>query len=209
MPPKPAGKPKYRLTYFNVRARGELSRLLFNQAGVDFEDVRIEQDKWPALKKEVPGGTLPVLTYDGKQYGQSMAIARYLASEFGLYGKTNLDRLMIDEILCDIVDLITKIVGTVFEKDEAKKAELTKSFEEEILPAYLKKHEAKIGKSGWLVGESITAADLGVFDTLDGITKRGGDKCLDGSPKVKALMEKVRTQPRIKAYLAKRPDSQI
>ncbi|XP_060066207.1 glutathione S-transferase-like [Ylistrum balloti] len=209
MPPKAAAKPKYRLTYFNVRARGELSRLLFNQAGVDFEDVRIEQDKWPEVKKEMPGGTLPVLTCGDNKFGQSMAIARYLASEFNLNGKTKLDNLAVDEILCDIVDFMTKVFGPVFEKDDAKKAELVKAFEEDILPAFLKKLEARIGKSGWLVGDSITAADIGVFDVLDGVTKRGSEKCLNGSPKVKAMIDKVKAQPRIKAYLAKRPDSQM
>ncbi|XP_033754085.1 S-crystallin SL11-like [Pecten maximus] len=208
MPPKGApAKPKCKLTYFNLRARGELSRLLFAQGGQDFDDVRVEQDKWPALKKDTPSGTLPVLEVAGKQYGQSMAIARYIASEVGLNGKNNVERLGIDECLCDVVDLMTKVFGPVFEKDEAKKAELTKEFENTILPEYLKRVDSKIGKSGWIVGDAISAADLANFDVLDGIINRGNTKCLDKTPKVKALVEKVKAQPKIKAYLAKRPAS--
>lgn len=34
--------PKYKLTYFNFRAKGEIIRLMFKVAGVPFEDFRIE-----------------------------------------------------------------------------------------------------------------------------------------------------------------------
>lgn len=42
--------PNYKLTYFNGRGRAEMSRLIFAQAGVPYEDVRIERDAWPKLK---------------------------------------------------------------------------------------------------------------------------------------------------------------
>ena len=42
--------PAYTLHYFNFRGRGELARLILNQAGVEFEDVRFERAEWPALK---------------------------------------------------------------------------------------------------------------------------------------------------------------
>ncbi len=41
--------PAYKLTYFNVRARAELTRLIFSYAGVDFEDVRVSGD-WSEVK---------------------------------------------------------------------------------------------------------------------------------------------------------------
>ena len=42
--------PKYKLTYFDGRGRGELSRMLFKAKGVDFEDVRISFQDWPSKK---------------------------------------------------------------------------------------------------------------------------------------------------------------
>ncbi len=42
--------PAYKLHYFNLRGRAELARLILNQAGVEFEDIRFERAEWPALK---------------------------------------------------------------------------------------------------------------------------------------------------------------
>ena len=43
--------PTFRLTYFNMRGRAELSRWIFAAAGQDYEDVRIERDRWSQMKK--------------------------------------------------------------------------------------------------------------------------------------------------------------
>ena len=42
--------PDYKLTYFQMRARGEVIRMIFAVAGVPYEDNRIEWSEWPALK---------------------------------------------------------------------------------------------------------------------------------------------------------------
>ena len=48
--------PKYTLHYFNTRGRAELVRLLFHQAGVEFEDHRFEFEEWKEVQKN---GKLP------------------------------------------------------------------------------------------------------------------------------------------------------
>ena len=40
----------YKLTYFPLRARAELARFVFAQAGVKYEDVRIPDGTWKELK---------------------------------------------------------------------------------------------------------------------------------------------------------------
>ena len=40
----------YRLTYFKLRGTGEIVRLVFAAAGVQYEDNRIEMSQWPQLK---------------------------------------------------------------------------------------------------------------------------------------------------------------
>ena len=41
---------KLKLIYFNGRGRGEPARLILAQAGVEYDDERIEFEDWPALK---------------------------------------------------------------------------------------------------------------------------------------------------------------
>ena len=41
---------KLKLIYFNGRGRGEPARLILAQAGVEYEDERIEFEDWAALK---------------------------------------------------------------------------------------------------------------------------------------------------------------
>ena len=40
----------YKLTYFNLRGRAELSRLILHQAGVSFEDHSFGPGEWPTAK---------------------------------------------------------------------------------------------------------------------------------------------------------------
>lgn len=52
---------QYKLIYFNLRARGEIIRLIFAAAGQKYEDHRIERNQWPAYKPQSPFGQLPLL----------------------------------------------------------------------------------------------------------------------------------------------------
>ena len=40
----------YKLTYFNFRGRAEIIRYILAQAEVEYEDLRISFEEWPALK---------------------------------------------------------------------------------------------------------------------------------------------------------------
>ena len=41
---------KFKLSYFDIRGRAELPRLVFAAAGKEFEDERLSGDKWTAFK---------------------------------------------------------------------------------------------------------------------------------------------------------------
>lgn len=42
--------PEYKVFYFNVKALGEPLRFLLSYGNINFEDVRITREEWPALK---------------------------------------------------------------------------------------------------------------------------------------------------------------
>merc|ERR1711937_1069083 len=114
--------PEYKLTYFNARGRAELTRLVFAASGVEFKDVRIEKEEWLALKDKTPLGQLPVLEVDGVQLPQSLAMARYVAKEYNLAGKNNLEQAQVDAIVDTVMDFaaIVKVKVMLVEDPEEK-----------------------------------------------------------------------------------------
>ena len=53
----------------------------------------------------MPLGVMPVLEYDGEVLSQSKTIARFLAKEFGIAGKTNLEQAKADMIVDCVIDI--------------------------------------------------------------------------------------------------------
>ncbi|XP_052781822.1 glutathione S-transferase 1-like isoform X2 [Mya arenaria] len=114
--------PSYKLTYFDARGTAEFARLVFKQAGQEFEDVRIPMDQWPGIKEEQPMKALPVLEIDGRKFCQSAAIVRYLGKKFGLMGSDEEEGLVVDELMEVFAEMVNKhLVGFKTEQDESKK----------------------------------------------------------------------------------------
>ena len=70
-------------------------------------NIRI-QNNWvtiPPLISDSLYGCLPELEFDGETLGQSHSIARFLAREFGLAGKTNVEAAKADGIVDAGIDL--------------------------------------------------------------------------------------------------------
>ncbi|KAI8142723.1 glutathione S-transferase [Fennellomyces sp. T-0311] len=79
---------KYYYLNLGTQGRGEPARLLLHDAGVSFQDNRLEYEDWLALKaklaKEYPVGALPLLiTGDNEYYGLSVPLMRMLGRELG------------------------------------------------------------------------------------------------------------------------------
>lgn len=199
----------YKLSYFNLRGRGELIRLVFAAAGVAYEDVRVTRDEWPALKPNTPFGQIPILEIDGKTFCQSNAIARYLARKFKLAGKTDLEELQVDMIIDCFEDIAKPVLAARFESDETRKATLQKKLSEEQLPTFLENLEKILksnnGGDGFFVGNELTWADLAFLAVYGWIKLSGNESLIDKHSKLKALKDRVEAVPKIAAWIAKRP----
>lgn len=202
---------QYKLTYFNGRGRAEIVRLVFAAAGVEYEDVRIEKEQWPALKPSTPFGQVPVFEVDGVKLCQSNAIARLLARRFNLAGKTDLDQARADMLIDCYEDTVKPILAFFFEQDETKKAAAQKKFLEEQLPVSLASLEKLLtennGGNGYFVGDGLTWADLGLLVTDGWLKLAGAGEQIGKYPKLSALLERVKNLPKIAAWLAKRPET--
>ncbi|XP_076469089.1 glutathione S-transferase-like [Babylonia areolata] len=201
-----------KLVYFNLRARGEPIRLVLEAAGKKYEDVRLSFEQWPAEKPNSPYGQLPYVEYNGKKYGQSVALAAYFAREYGLYGRSNLDALRIDEVVCLCQDFMDVMIKARFEKDEAKKAELVKALAEEAMPKFLGFFQTLLQdnkNSDFFVGTTVSLADLFLYSVLDFLIAQKEDAAAAFPAEVKKLRSAVEAHPFLKVYLAKRPATTV
>merc|ERR1712106_1288663 len=192
-----------KLTYFPAKGRAEISRLILSYSGVKFTDEELTREQFGALKSSLPWGQIPVLHYHGQVLCQSISIARFLAAEFGLVGKTNLESAQADEIVDAVSDLQTAMVKVVKVKDEKG----IQNVLDNVYPAGLANLEKMLVSRGgqFYVGNNMSWADLAVFQFVsDGI---GGKppKDLRAFPSIANLCERVGQVPNIKNWMNTRP----
>ncbi|XP_067009305.2 glutathione S-transferase [Anabrus simplex] len=199
--------PKYKLTYFNARGRGEPIRFLFLYGGIEFEDIRIEEeDWWSKVKESTPYGLLPYIDIDGKRITQAVAITRYVAKLVGLAGKDDLEDLEIDAVVDTIVDLIIGVSAYYYEPDEAIKQKKKEIAVKETVPQFLSKLDARVKENGgYFVGGKLTWADVHFAGLHESINFYAEDNVVGKYPHLQAVADKVYAIPAIKAWIAKRP----
>ena len=196
--------PQYKLTYFDARGRAEIARLTFAQASVQYEDKRVNKEEWGELKPYTPNGVLPILEVEGKTIGGTIPIVRFVAERHGLAGSNDLENAEIASIMDLISDLFWAYARAYFiEKDETRKAELKKKFDEEEAPKSFSFLEKRITE-GWLYGSKVTYADLAFFD----FSVRLPDEALAKFPGLKSVKENVKALPNVAKWLNDRPQTQ-
>lgn len=213
--------PRYKLTYFNLRARGEPIRLVFAYAGVDYEDVRVSYEniaeEWPPIKNsgKCPFGQLPILEVDGVTLCQSMTILRFVAKRHGLVPSNDLEQAKADMFSEAVYDLENAMVRIIVQPDPEQKKAMTDKFHKE-LPTVCKCLENVLDKNPkdeiYCVGNKLSFADICFFAFFNSYLGNGEPAvpaALKDSPRLTALYKKVRDEPKIAAWLEKRPQSAI
>ncbi|CAF0804899.1 unnamed protein product [Rotaria sordida] len=200
----------YKLFYFNLRARAEISRLIFAAAGQKFQDVRYERNEWLSHKNEMPLGQVPVLEFNGTKLPQSLSIARFLAKQFQLAGRDNFEQAKVDAVIDTINDAMMIFMPIRRQEDEMKKKELMKKFFADQLPKHLKNLET-LGKlygdgGPFFVGNHLTWADLYFYDILETLLY-ANENCLNNYAWLKQNRVEVEKQPKVAEYLKNRPKS--
>uniref|UniRef100_K1QFU2 glutathione transferase n=1 Tax=Magallana gigas TaxID=29159 RepID=K1QFU2_MAGGI len=172
--------PKYKLTYFDLRGRAEPTRLLFIVAGVQFEDERIGQEQWKAIKHSL----------DGESLSQKLKVDEIVEYLVAMKNKMVELPMMSDD-----------------PRTEARAEEILKSFKDLMMKActFI---EAQIQRNmkegnGFAVGNRLTFADIMIFEAFENILAtniNALDKCVG----IVKCRSKVANMPRIKDYLSKR-----
>jgi len=203
----------YKFTYFDVRGLGEVTRMVFAQAGVKYEDNRqsLDSKDWKAM---APFGQLPVLEVDHKlRIAQSCAIARYIARQHGLAGKTPEEEALVDSLgdaFKDFFNEARPFYGIAFGFAQGDKE---KAYKDNVVPAKDKlfpalEHYLKESGSGFLVGKSVTWVDFLIAERLE-TTHEYAPHLFDGHPEIPKWIHHVMDLPNIKKWIQERPKNKF
>jgi len=212
--------PQYKLTYFDLRARAEPTRLVFAYAGVDYEDVRIswenKAEDWNPIKNSAkyPFGQLPILEVEGVTLCQSMAMFRFVAKRHGLVPSNDLQQAVADMFSEGVYDLENEIIRAIVHPNQEQQKVLMDKFHNVSLPKACKCLEKLLEKNPkdevYCVGNKLSFADIcffAFFNSYIGSGEPAVPAALNDFPRLTALYEKVRDEPKIAAWLEKRPKS--
>ncbi|XP_075256087.1 glutathione S-transferase-like [Convolutriloba macropyga] len=198
-----------KLTYFDMKGAGELTRLLFAYKEYTFEDDRVQGADWPSKKPTTPLGAMPVLTLEnGNEYCQGTSVARYYANKFGLAGTTEEEKLHADMVVDTVRgDMWPLFVGIFFQPDEAKKPALKADAQEKVSHWLSKLNANYIKGEGTVLASGLSWADLALFNAVTDLLPIA-DMTLDASfTNIKAVVDKVAAEPKIAAWVTKRPQT--
>ncbi|KAF8355886.1 hypothetical protein PRIPAC_97509 [Pristionchus pacificus] len=199
--------PTYKLTYFDLRARGECVRMMAAIGGIELEEVRVAFDEWPDYlkSKEAPFDALPVLEVDGVKVPQTLAILRYFVREAGYAGPDNLTAAVADALADQYADFVMAFLPW----------HIDALYDSTYTPARAKHFpyfEAALKKSstGWYAGTpDITHADVFIASSLEWLSRmdKHRDVIFEGFPLMEAHYHKFFDHPKLEKYLAERPEA--
>eukprot|EP00029_Vermamoeba_vermiformis_P004237 TRINITY_DN14776_c0_g1_i1.p1 TRINITY_DN14776_c0_g1~~TRINITY_DN14776_c0_g1_i1.p1 ORF type:complete len:204 (-),score=46.50 TRINITY_DN14776_c0_g1_i1:13-624(-) len=197
-----AQKPK--LIYFSGRGLGEIVRLIFADKGVEYIDHRVSNDdnnpEFENLKPSLPFAQLPVLEVNGTRIAQSVAITRYLAKQYNLYGKNDIEQAIADGIVDSLKDLRSAVEKET--ETEGKNQARRKWFS--IYERILKNNN---GGQGYLVGDDITFADFWVYNIFfNALT--ADPTIVTEFPLLNGLYQRVGARPGVAHWVKVRPASE-
>jgi glutathione S-transferase len=202
---------KYKLTYFNSKGRAEVCRLIFAQAGVEYEDIRVDREEWVKLKPNTPTGMLPVLEVDGKQLVGSGVLDRFLGERLGFAGSNDIENAELAGIADVVRDFVLIVTVVFFEKDKGKKAELIEKLEREDIPKYWGTIEGMCRKNGstlgWVYGDNPTYVDFYIFHVSEHLLTVI-PTFMENFPRLSKLNAAVEALPRVAEWLEKRPKTE-
>jgi glutathione S-transferase len=214
----------YLLYYWpGIPGRGELVRLVLEDAGAPYVDVaRLPERRGGGVEAilsmlastgAVPPFAPPVLKHGELVIAQTAVICRYLAERHGLVPKSAAARLHADQLQLTIADLVDEAhdthhpigSGLYYEDQKPEARRRAEVFRKQRIPKFLGYFERVAARGrGFLVGGRASYVDLSMFQVLEGLAyafpkafRRESRRC----PHLLALRERVRARPRIAAYL--------
>jgi glutathione S-transferase len=199
-------KPK--LIYFDAPvSRGEECRLALYLAGIDFEDVRIKFDAWPALKPQTPYGAMPVYELPGRTpLAHTNAILLLIGRAHGLHPADEFEAARHEGMMQHVEDLRANVGPTLRMPDDAKQA-AREALVAGYLPAWAQAAEKNITGSPFFGGAKIGVVDLKLHMAvrwfIGGKVDHIPATIFAAYPKLLGVHDAVRDHAGVKAWYAK------
>ncbi|KAI9712921.1 MAG: hypothetical protein M1828_001517 [Chrysothrix sp. TS-e1954] len=201
------------LHYFNFQSkgRGQVIRLLFEDADIQYEDVRYDFDEYPKFKmgklqEYNPLGTIPVVELNGRILIQSYAMLRHFARQMGAYdGKTEEEKYWADAMCDAAIDWRSKFVDAFVTKERAT---TYPKHCKEVRPTFLhglnqqlSSHSSSVS-GPFVIGNTITYADLVIYQIChDEQLIQNGREGLKEYPRLAKLIDAVEMRPNVQRFL--------
>ncbi|XP_067675777.1 glutathione S-transferase 3-like [Haliotis asinina] len=191
-----------RLTYFDGRGLAEGVRFLLSACGIEFTETLLqERQEYEQLLEDgkLMFRQVPMLEIDGMELVQTGAIMRYVARKGGLYGESNEEKSKIDMFYEGTRDFYSYFHKIGFRDPK----EVLATAKAKGLPRYLPIFDQALKKNGtgFLVGDSLSLADIGLIEVLLSVTEYFGEETLSDYPSLKAFKSMMVSQERIAAFL--------
>lgn len=196
----------YRLFYWALRGRGEQIRLLLHELGQDYEDIHVSKsDRFKTMRDEGPAtlsfGSVPMLQDGDFTLVQGPAIMNYLGRKHGIMPNDARAAARTEAMVLGAEDMRMAYFRTLGDGKAEKQAKLVAgAWMERWLPAWAGLLELN-GDTGYLVGPSLTQADVAAWDALDAIVTWVEGATFGGHARVERFYERIAARPAIAAYL--------
>ena len=200
---------KPRLTYFDFAgSRGEECRMALHLAGIDFEDRRVSNADWKAMKPGMPFGALPVLETPGHApLAHCNAILVLIGRQHGLHPTDAFEAAAHESIMCAVEELRHTITPTLRITDPEQKRQAREALAANELSTWGSQVEAQLGDGPFVGGAKIQVTDLKLYMVVRWLTSGTLDhvptKVLDHCPKLLRLFRAVGEHEGIRGWLAK------
>ncbi|CAG9787117.1 unnamed protein product [Diatraea saccharalis] len=196
-----------KLYYFNINGLAESIRYILHYGGHDFEDIRYDRSKWPiqSVIDTLPYGQVPLYEENGKKLNQSLAIARYVASQSGLLPSGLWEQAVLDAAVHNIYDFWNKNnIREYMYADAERKAAMKKQVLEELVPFYFSRFENELKSNNGHFGGKLTWADFIFVGIIETANLFYSENIENNYPTVASLVKTVQNLPRVKEYISKR-----
>lgn len=216
---------RYELYYWaGIQGRGEFVRLTLEEASAEYVDVCRRdggEDVMLALMdaegERHPPFAPPFLKAGRQLIAQTANILFFLGARHALAPADEAGRLWTHQLQLTMADLVSEVHDThhpvasslYYEDQRAEAKRRAPMFVRERLPKFLGYFERVLARNGrparFLVGRSLTYADLSLFQVIAGLRYAFPNAMATAErryPGLAALHDRVRERPRIASYLA-------